>query len=362
MKRSIDLARSVPIIEEYTYTMSQAQTPNIDSSYSSATKIVLITGAGGFLGSEIAKQGLARGYQVRGLARGHYPNLEALGVKMFRGDLAETKVLFEAARDCEAIFHVAAKAGAWGPTIEYERSNILGTENVIRACHVNQIHKLIYTSSPSVVHGGGDIEGADESLDYPRHFIADYPRTKAIAEQRVIEAQSDLLNVVSLRPHLIWGPGDRHLIPRLLDRAKKGRLRYLAPEKLVDSVYIEDAARAHWNAFDQLRTGAACAGQCYFITQDEPWPIAKLIEGILEAHGIEYPRKLISPKLAYGVGYLMEIIYDLFKIKQEPVMTRFIAEQLSTAHWFNIDRAKRDLKYQPSRNITEALEELKSSL
>ena len=329
---------------------------------SNGKKIVLVTGAGGFLGREIAIQGLAQGYLVRGLARGHYPELEALGVDMFQGDLAEQETLFEATKDCEAIFHVAAKAGAWGSTIEYERSNVLGTENVIRACQVHQIPKLIYTSSPSVIHAGGDIEGADESLAYPTKFIADYPRTKAIAEQKVIAAQSDHLNVVSLRPHLIWGPGDRHLIPRLLDRAQRGRLRYLAPEKLVDSVYIEDAARAHWNAFDQLGVGAACNGQCYFITQDEPWPIADLIEGILKAHGISYPRKLISPKLAYKVGYLLELIYGLLRIQREPMMTRFIAEQLSTAHWFSIEKAKRDLNYKPRRSIKEALAELKSSL
>ena len=340
--------------------MSQDQ--SYSHSKSATQKMILVTGAGGFLGREIAMQGLAKGYQVRGLARGHYPELEALGVDMFRGDLAEADVLLEAAKGCEAIFHVAAKAGAWGSTIEYERSNILGTENVIRACQIHQIPKLIYTSSPSVIHAGGDIEGADESLPYPNRFIADYPRTKAIAEQKVIAAQSDRLHVVSLRPHLIWGPGDRHLIPRLLDRAKKGRLRYLAPEKLVDSVYIEDAARAHWNAFDQLQVGAACNGQCYFITQDEPWPIADLIEGILEAHGVFYSRKLISPKLAYKLGHLLELIYGLFRIEKEPMMTRFIAEQLSTAHWFSIEKAKRDLNYKPSRSIREALAELKSSL
>ncbi len=328
----------------------------------SAKKAVLVTGAGGFLGSEIAKQGLALGYEVRGIARGDYPELEALGVQMFKGDLASSESLIEAAKGSVAIFHVAAKAGAWGPKAEFEASNILATENVIQACLTHKIPKLIYTSSPSVIHAGGDIEGADESLPYPEHFIADYPRTKAIAEQKVLDAQSDDLNVVSLRPHLIWGPGDRHLIPRLIDRAQRGRLRYLAPEKLVDSVYIEDAARAHWNAFDALKTGAPCAGQAYFITQDEPWPIADLIEGILQAHGITYPRKLISPKVAYFVGYSLELMYGLLRIKKEPLMTRFIAEQLSTAHWFKIDKAKRDLNYQPSRTIKEALAELHSKV
>ncbi len=323
---------------------------------------VLITGAGGFLGAEIAKQGLARGVEVRGVARGSYPDIESLGVNMTRGDIAEDGFILSLASGCDAIFHVAAKAGAWGDTREYERTNIGGTDQVIEACQQLKIPKLIFTSSPSVIHAGGDIEGEDESLPYPSHFIADYPRTKAEAERRVLQAQSDTLNVVALRPHLIWGPGDRHLTPRLLDRARRGKLRYLAPHKLVDSVYIEDAARAHWDAFDRLHSGAACAGQAYFITQDEPWPIVELIEGILEAHGVSYPRKTISPRVAMMVGNILERMYRLFSIKEEPMMTKFIAEQLSTAHWFNIERAKKDLGYQPARSMSEALEELKLSI
>ena len=321
----------------------------------SKSNLILITGAGGFLGSEIARQGLARGLRVRGLARGYYPEMEALGVEMHRGDISSEVVVRKAVQGCVAVFHVAAKAGAWGSTADYERANIQGTLEVIQACRNAGVSKLIFTSSPSVIHSGGDIEGGDESLPYPKHYLADYPRTKAKAEQMIIAANDRHLSTVALRPHLIWGPGDRHLIPRLIDRARRGRLRHLAPDKLVDSVYIDDAARAHWDAYDRLTVGAPCAGKAYFITQGEPWPIADLIEGILGALNQTCPRRTLSPKFAMFVGGCLEIIYRALRIKREPIMTRFIAEQLSTAHWFSIEAARQDLGFKPQRTIDEAL-------
>ena len=232
---------------------------------------------------------------------------------------------------------------------------------VIDACRSAGVRKLIFTSSPSVVHSGGDIEGGDESLPYSDHFLASYPRTKAASERLALEANDDTLAVTALRPHLIWGPGDRHLIPRILDRADRGKLRHLAPHKQVDSIYIEDAGRAHLNAYDALEVGATCAGRAYFISQDEPWPIEALINGILQAYHRPPVHRTLSPKVAFKIGAFLELIYGAFRIQREPMMTRFIADQLSTAHWFDITAAKRDLKYKPQRSIQEALEALREA-
>ncbi len=172
----------------------------------------LVTGGGGFLGSAIARKLVARGDAVRSLARGDYPSLRTLGIETIRGDVADPENVRRAAEGCDIIFHVAAKAGVWGPFADYYRANVEGTRNVISACRALGIHRLVYTSSPSVVFNGRDMEGVDESAPYPAHHEAPYAATKAEAERLVLAANVPDLAVVALRPHLIWGPGDNHLV------------------------------------------------------------------------------------------------------------------------------------------------------
>ncbi len=324
-------------------------------------KCILVTGAGGFLGFEIAKQLKALGHEVRSFSRNRYPSLDAIAIPQYQGDLANIEDLRPAMQGCDVVFHVAAKAGAWGSTQSYEDINVKGTQNVIDLCLSLGITQLIYTSSPSVVHAGGDIEGLTEAdLPYPDHYLADYPRTKAIAEKAVLSSHQRKLATVALRPHLIWGPGDQHLIPRIKQRAEKGKLKHLAFHKKVDSAYIVDAGYAHICAWQALtKTPEICGGKAYFISQGEPWAMGDLINGILGAIGIEPVYKEISPKIAYFIGFCLEKIYTLLKREDEPIMTRFVAEQLSTAHWFDISAAKKDLNYHPQYSIASALAELK---
>ncbi len=324
---------------------------------------ILVTGGGGFLGGAIVRRLIEAGESVRSLARGDYPELAALGVDCVRGDLADLDDVRRAVNGCTLVYHVAAKPGVWGPYDEYYRPNTLGTLNVIEACREAGVGRLVYTSTPSVVHGGTDIEGADESLPYAESFATHYPATKALAEQAVLAANSETLRTVALRPHLIWGPGDNHLVPRILDRARTGRLRLVGPPSpAVDSSYIDDAARAHLMAAEELRGQARCAGRAYFISQGEPWASDALINGILNAADLPPCERYISPGLAWFAGACLEFIYWLTRRREEPPMTRFVAHQLSTAHWYDISAADRDFGFRPEVSIDEGLRRLADSL
>jgi len=326
-------------------------------------KTILVTGGGGFLGGAIARGLLDRGARVRSFSRRHYPELDRLGIQQFQGSLDDFEALSPAVNGCDLVFHVAARAGIWGPYEDYYRSNVTGTENVIRACREHGVPKLVYTSSPSVVFDGRDMEGVDESVPYPGHYHAPYPQTKALAEQRVMAANDDRLATVSLRPHLIWGPGDNHLVPRILAKGRAGQIRRIGKaDKLVDSIYIDNAAEAHLLAAEKLAPGSPVAGRTYFVSQGEPIGVWTLINRILAAGGVPPVTRSISPTLAYFAGCVCELVYKALGITREPRMTRFVARELSTAHWFDISAARRDFGYEPRVSIDDGLRRLAEHL
>ncbi len=323
----------------------------------------LVTGGGGFLGKAIVRQLVGRGDAVRSFSRGDYPELRALGVDVRRGDVADRASASDAVRGCDVVFHIAAKAGIWGTAAEYEQANVEGTRNVIEACRREGIGRLVFASSPSVIYAGRPLEGANESLPYPAHFEADYPRTKAAAEQLVLAANGPDLRTVALRPHLIWGPGDTNLVPRIIERARSGQLRLVGDGRaLIDTVYIDNAAEAHVLAADRLQEGSPVCGQVYFVTNGEPTPVADIVNGILRAAGLPPVQRSVPAGVAWFAGALMEGSYRLLGKTEEPRMTRFLAHQLSTAHWFDITAARRDLGYAPRVTIAEGLERLERSL
>lgn len=321
--------------------------------------LALVTGGGGFLGKAIVRRLIDSGQSVRSLQRSATPDLAKRGVDCVQGDIADAACVERAAIGCDIVFHVAAKAGVWGHYDEFHRANVTGTENVIQACQAHRIRKLVYTSSPSVVFDGHDEAGIDESTPYPDKYLTPYPQTKAIAERAVIAANGPKLTTVSLRPHLIWGPGDNHLFPRLIERSKQGRLRRVGQGKnMVDTTYIDNAAEAHLLAAERLEPGSAVAGKTYFISNGEPVPMFDMIDRLLECGGQPPVSRKISSSFAYLVGSALEIAYGFTGRRDEPPMTRFVARQLSTAHWFRIDAARRDFGYEPNISIEEGLRRL----
>ena len=323
----------------------------------------LVTGAGGFLGSAVARRLRERGDDVRSLSRGYYAALEALGVEQIQGDIANAEAVAAAVRECDIVFHVAAKAGVGGRYDGYYQTNVIGTENILAACRRYHVRRLVYTSTPSVVFDGRDMEGVDESMPYATSFDAHYPRTKALAERAVLAANGPELATVALRPHLIWGPGDNHLVPRILARGRRGRLRRIGKaNKLIDSTYIDNAAAAHTGAGDRLNSDAPIGGRAYFISNGEPMPTWDLVNRILACAGLPPATRSVPVWLAVAAGGVLEGLYRLLGRDSEPPMTRFVARELATAHWFDLSAAKRDLGYIPAVSIGEGLQRLEASL
>lgn len=322
---------------------------------------VLVTGGGGFLGSAVCRQLVAAGHEPVAFQRSEAPDLEKLGVQCVTGDIADPTAVSRAAAGCGAVIHTAGKAGVWGEAAEYRKVNVEGTAHVIRACREHGIGILVHTSSPSIVHSGGDIGGADESLPIADHFTAPYPASKAEAEKMVLAASGDRLKCAALRPHLIWGPGDPHILPRLAKKARGGSLALPGPDKIIDTIFVENAARAHLLALEELAGEARCSGKAYFVTNNEPLPQGEIIARLLSAIGIEVRIRAVPVGIAKTAGAACEFAWRVLRLRSEPPVTRFSVEQLATAHWFDTSAAERDFGYRPEITIAEGLERLRAA-
>ncbi|MDX2109246.1 MAG: NAD-dependent epimerase/dehydratase family protein [Verrucomicrobiota bacterium] len=317
---------------------------------------VLVTGGGGFLGRHIVDLLLKRGDMVRILGRSPQPDLVARGVRVVQGDVSDFAAVEAAAKDSDAVFHVAAKAGVWGAQADYFNANVFGTRNVIEACRRHSVRYLVHTSTPSVVFNGHSFQCADESLPYGTQFLCHYAATKAQAEREALAAhQPKRLDICALRPHLIWGVGDPHLLPRVIHQAKQRRLRIVgAGTNRVDITHVANAAAAHLAALDALKRGVA-GGKAYFLSQGEPVSLWPWINSLLAQLDLPKVTRTISARTAYHLGSLLEIYWRITRRAGEPPMTRFVAVELSKDHWFNIAAAQRDLGYTPSVSTENGL-------
>ncbi|MSR56168.1 MAG: NAD-dependent epimerase/dehydratase family protein [Planctomycetaceae bacterium] len=317
----------------------------------------LVTGGGGFLGLYIVEQLVARGDTVRVLCRGNYQRLTDLRVECVPADIRDEAAVSAACTAVDAVFHVAAVSGIWGPWEHYHGINTQGTLNVLAGCRAQRVPRLVYTSSPSVIYDGRDHCGADESLPYPSRYLCHYPHSKALAEQAVLAANGqDGLATVALRPHLIWGPRDNHLIPRLIERARAGRLRRVGRgDNLISMAYVENAAAAHVQVADRLGLGSKVAGQAYFINDPQPVRMWVWINDILSRGGLSPVTKSVPTSVAYAAGALLETLYAARGLNSEPPMTRFLAQHLGGSHYYSIAKAQQDFDYRPVVSVDEGL-------
>lgn len=328
------------------------------------TELCLVTGGGGFLGRFIVEQLLGAGRRVRIFSRGAYPQLVAAGVEVVQGDLRDPAAVHAACQHVDTVFHTAAVPGIWGSRDLYFGTNLEGTRNVLNACLQHGVARLIHTSSPSVVFDGTDHVNADESLPYPKHWLCHYPHSKALAEQLVLQAAGQQgLRTVSLRPHLIWGPRDNHLIPRLLQSARSGRLRQVGDGTNVVSVaYVENVAAAHLQAELALQQSSTISGRAYFINEPQPVNLWDWVNALLAAGGLPPLQRRISRRAAIVLGGLCEAIWTRLPLSGEPPMTRFVAAQLAGSHSYSIRAAQRDFNYQPLVSPATGLQKLQSEL
>ncbi len=319
----------------------------------------LVTGGTGFLGRHIVGRLLDQGRRVVVLSRTPSRELLSRGALFRETSLEDAEAVMAACEGVETVYHVAAKVGVWGAYEDYFKTNVLGTRALLAGCKKHGVKRLIHTSTPSVVYNGQSLCGVDERLPLTRKCPSPYPLTKAIAEAEVLAANSAELKTVALRPHLIWGPGDPHLVPRVLERARTGRLRIVGNGRnLVDMVHVQNATDAHLLAELALACPGRAEGKAYFITNGEPVVLWDWINGLLGALGEPLIKKHIPLSAALVAGALCESVWKLFSIKGEPPMTRFVASELAKDHWFSLDAARQDLCYTPRISMEAGTEEI----
>jgi 2-alkyl-3-oxoalkanoate reductase len=329
--------------------------------------LFLVSGVSGFVGKALTLRLLELGHSVIGISRQQVDSLVEKRLIHIQFDLnndinelkeALNKVLSRhSLGGIAAIFHTAAKVDVWGRYEEFYNTNYNGTLKLLDLAKELQIERFIYTSSPSVVAGGSDLLGVDESCPYPVSYNSFYPATKSLAEKLVLSSNTDLLKTISLRPHLIFGPGDNHLIPTIIEKARSNRLKVIGDgENLTDVCFITDCVSAHLAAYQALGVNTQAAGKPFFISQGEPVRLWDWINQILEIFDLPPITKKISPFFAKGAASTAEWVSRFFyRGEKPPSLTKFLVSQMSTNHYFNISAAKRELGFHPQYSVKEAI-------
>jgi len=321
---------------------------------------VVVTGGGGFVGAALCRRLRDLGHDVTAVGRRPHAELSAEGIRTVIQDLAAPQAeagLAAVFSGAQCVFHTAAHVKMWGPREAFVQGNVIATQNVIAACRAAGVAKLVFTSSPSVVATNHDLRGIDESQPYPQRYKAFYPETKAAAERAVLDAHGHDLTTIVLRPHLIFGPGDTNLVPTILKRARAGRLVQVGTgTNLVDLTFIDDCVAAHVLAAEALDARPTAGGRAYFISQGTPVRLWEWIGRVLALHGLPPVRRRLSAATARTLATAVEGVWRTFGLASDPPLTRFLAEEMATDHYFDISAARRELGFDPSCTVWEATE------
>ncbi|MDX2431769.1 MAG: NAD-dependent epimerase/dehydratase family protein [Bacteroides sp.] len=324
---------------------------------------ILVTGGGGFIGMALIKRLIAEGHKVTSYSRREYPLHWALGINSVQADIRDLETLEKACKGKDVVFHLAAKIGIWGEYDDYHSTNVTGTFNVIKACRKQHVGRVVFTSSSGVVFDGSDLEGIDESHPYPEHHGSHSAATKAMAERLILEANSEDLKTIALRPHLVWGPYDAHLIPGILKRVGTGKMRRIGDqEHFIDTTYIDNMVDALILAAEALESNPKAAGKAIFVTNGEPARVWDFVNSIVQIAGYPPIQKKIPERIALFAAGISEWFHKIFKIKSEPFMTRHAIRELITNHWFDISAAREILGYEPGVSYAEGFKHLKDYL
>lgn len=321
---------------------------------------ILVSGGTGFVGTAVTESLLALGHEVHTIGRSTPSFCDKTKNRYHHTfDLTKDDLPKSLMSGTEIFFHIAAKAGVWGSYSQFFSANVTATRKILTACQSYHIPKLIYTSTPSVVFSQKPISNGTEALPYVQNEFSPYAKTKSIAEKEVLKAHMPgKLQTIALRPHLVWGKGDPHLLPRVIQRHRAGKLKIIGDgTNKVDLTHIDNVAHAHICAMQAMQKNENLGGKPYFISQDEPVYLWDWLNQLFQLLELPPLSQSLNFKTAFLIGSGLESLWSILNIKNEPPMTRFVACQLAHDHWFSIKSAERDLVYKPVKRMNQAMDE-----
>ncbi len=318
-----------------------------------------VTGGSGFIGGALIRRLVRDGREVRALARSDRSaeRVEEAGATAVRGELDDRESMRAGAEGCELAFHAAAQLGAWGTREEFERGNVIGTQNALAACRDAGVRRFVHVGTEAVLIAGEPLVNVDETSPLRPDSKALYSATKARAEEAVRSAANGGFETVVVRPRFVWGPGDNTLLPGLVDAVRRGRFSWIDGGRHKTSTTHVD------NAVEGLVLGAerGRSGEAYFVTDGEPVVFREFVTELLETQGVTPPDRSAPRPVIGAVAVAGETLWRMLPLPGEPPVSRFAYWVASLETTIDISKARSELGYAPVKSIDEGLNELRAT-